>query len=149
MKLASLLIGVLLFSTSLCNDIPAHIKSYTQNISNQCKIRSKVTEEDMKVIKSYRIPTTQTGKCYLQCLLEKMGIIYNGKYRKTGVLATFDSLLKGKPDYRKSLKKIADKCEKEIGSDPVNEPCGLAVKIFECLKKYENRINVRLPTQYL
>lgn len=143
---------ILLISLSYIScDTPEHIKAYTESISKQCKAKTKVTEEDLQVIKLNQIPETTTGLNYLQCLLEKMGVIVNGKFRKQGMFTTFDSLIKGKEkeERKKILKKIADQCEKELSDQKCNEPGCMGRKVFECLRKFEHMVEVHLPTKYL
>lgn len=73
-------VGVL----GVADGVPEHIKSFTMNISKQCKAKVKPSKDDLELIKENVIPDSKTGLCYLQCLLEKMGVIVNEKFRSKG-----------------------------------------------------------------
>ncbi|NP_001155983.1 odorant-binding protein 11 precursor [Acyrthosiphon pisum] len=46
------------------------------------------SEDDLIVLKSYKVPSTETGKCLMKCMITKLGLLNDdGSYNKTGMEA--------------------------------------------------------------
>lgn len=54
---------------------PAEKFERDKKILQDCKISTKATDEDIKIIFEHGVPTTHTGKCLVACTQEKVGIV--------------------------------------------------------------------------
>nr|XP_022909577.1 general odorant-binding protein 19d [Onthophagus taurus] len=98
-----------------------------------CKSQSKATEEDIKMIRNKKLPTTREGLCLIECLLDGLNVMENGKLNKQGAINVFTSTIKGDSNKIKIITRIVNTCEKKVG----NDRCYNAGKIVNCLMSRE------------
>ncbi|GLV45710.1 hypothetical protein CBL_02730 [Carabus blaptoides fortunei] len=129
--------------------VPREVINLTRKLSKFCTGKTNVTEEDIQVIKQEKVPETRSGLCFLECLLERLGVIVKGQFRKHGVITAFEPMMKHNPERRKILKKVGEDCALEIEGKVFPECGDLAKELLQCFKKYENFCDIKIPSEYL
>ncbi|XP_025421304.1 uncharacterized protein LOC112691341 [Sipha flava] len=101
------------------------------------------SEDDLVIAKSYAVPTSESGKCLMKCMINKLGMLNDdGTYNKTG---TKLALKKHWSEWPEDLiNKINDSCYEEAQkvSLDVIATCGYAYEVTACINKRTKDANV-------
>nr|AYN61082.1 odorant-binding protein 21 [Yemma signatus] len=117
------------------------ISSKDMEILKECRTKNNISLGDLlKGAEKQEIPTTENGKCFLQCVMEKAGVIKDDKINVDRAKAINAKKLKDKPDFKDKADKIADLCSKEVTKP--DGKCEFAVKISECAMKHAKEMGV-------
>nr|AGE97633.1 odorant binding protein 3 [Aphis gossypii]AGP04977.1 odorant-binding protein BP3 [Aphis gossypii] len=94
------------------------------------------TEDDLVIVKSYKVPTSDTGKCLMKCMISKLGLLNDdGSYNKTGMEA---GLKKYWSEWSTdTIESINNKCYEEalLVSKDIIATCNYAYVVMACLNK--------------
>nr|AEX65663.1 odorant binding protein 3 isoform 1 [Drepanosiphum platanoidis] len=94
------------------------------------------SEDDLVVVKSYKVPSTETGKCLMKCMITKLGLLNDdGSYNKTGMEA---GLKKHWSEWStEKIENINNKCYEEalLVSKEVVATCNYSYTVMACLNK--------------
>lgn len=128
-------------------NISPQLVSLVQKCAKSCKTASKVTKEDLEIINLKKIPATETGLSFLECIMEKLGVIRRKKFVKQAVGTTFAALVKNNPEKKAQLKKISEECAVELKKieDQCTKHGDMANHVLKCFEKYKNDFDVSLP----
>ncbi|VVC30725.1 Pheromone/general odorant binding protein [Cinara cedri] len=98
------------------------------------------TKEDIDVMKDYSIPSTETGKCFMKCLCEKLDMLNSyGEYSKA---RTMEMLKKYWPETPANIAaKVNDVCYGEALKISPTESgtCNYYYKIKSCMNTQYKR----------
>ncbi|CAG9810405.1 unnamed protein product [Chironomus riparius] len=121
----SIIILIVAASMTLAID-PAEKKAQMMQIYSDCKASTNAKDDDIPKVMLDAKPTTHEGKCMFSCVMDKMGIITNGKLNQSGMLAWAESM--------SASTSIVDTVMTECGglSDP--DPCESATTIGLCFR---------------
>ncbi|XP_016660903.2 uncharacterized protein LOC100575313 [Acyrthosiphon pisum] len=96
----------------------------------------KASEDDLVVVKSYKVPSTETGKCLMKCMITKLGLLNDdGSYNKTGMEA---GLKKYWSEWStEKIEAINNKCYEEglLVPKEVVATCDYSYTVMACLNK--------------
>ncbi|CAG9810404.1 unnamed protein product [Chironomus riparius] len=113
---------------------PAEKKAQMMQIFTGCKASTNANDDDIANLMMHAKPTTQEGKCMFSCVMEKMGIITDGKLNQPNMIAWAESM--GAPT------SAVDTIVAECGglSDP--DPCESATIIGLCFKTVSRKLGI-------
>lgn len=112
--------------------------SFTQEQIKEAGKLCKAVQEDLDVVLKYEVPSTETGKCLVTCILKLVKTINaDGPY---DVNIALESLKKNWPEIPvEKLEEHADKCRNEmtgLESLAKTNNCEYGHKVAVCLNKY-------------
>nr|WMS58727.1 odorant-binding protein 4 [Neotoxoptera formosana] len=94
------------------------------------------SEDDLAIVKNYKVPTSETGKCLMKCMITKLGLLNSdGSYNKTGMEA---GLKKYWSEWSTDkIETINNKCYEEAlsVSKDVIATCNYSYAVMACLNK--------------
>lgn len=127
--------------------ISPQVVSLVQKCAKLCKVPSKVTKDDLEIINLKKIPETETGLSFLECIMEKLGLIRRKKFVKQAVITTFAPLVKNDAVKKALLKKISEECAVELKKieDKCTKHGDMANHVLRCFEQYKNDVDVSLP----
>ncbi|XP_037976551.2 uncharacterized protein LOC105389207 [Plutella xylostella] len=80
-------------------------------------------------------PFPEKAACVVKCLLNKIGIVKNDKYSKSGFLTLITPLVMANKKKLEHMKSVADNCDQEVNHKEAT-PCQLGNEITACIFKY-------------
>ncbi|XP_050442808.1 uncharacterized protein LOC126846940 [Adelges cooleyi] len=92
------------------------------------------SEEDLAIAKAYKVPTTETGKCLIKCMISKLGLLNaDGSYNKIGTAAALKQYWTEWSHDKIEL--INDKCyaEASTAAPDVIPTCNYAYSVMACI----------------
>jgi len=116
---------------------------YTPEQIDQLGKACNASEDDLTVAKAYKVPTSETGKCLMKCMINKLGMLNDdGTYNKNG---TEDALRKYWSEWaNESITQINNQCydEAKLVSPDVITTCNYAYEVMACLNKQAKLLGV-------
>lgn len=122
----------------------AAMKDAAMVLINDCKTKVGATDADLEMLKMKKIPETQEGLCLIECILNTVKMMENGKFSKDGAIQAITPAMKGDDEKIGKMKKMMDVCEKEIGEGD-SDPCKTAKLIVECTSKHGPEYGFNYP----
>ncbi|XP_037029894.1 general odorant-binding protein 19d-like [Bradysia coprophila] len=113
------------------------------DILNNCKGAEGASEDDALGIMTHSIPTTKTGSCLNICVMEKTGIVKDGKFSLEGAVQIAG--MGGDPQKATNIATLGAECVSLVGADR----CDLGTKIMECLHKGSAALGINPATDLM
>ncbi|KAK9879582.1 hypothetical protein WA026_006647 [Henosepilachna vigintioctopunctata] len=107
------------------------IKEISDSILQECKTETKAKDDDILIFNQSKLPTSREGLCMVECFLDKVGMMSDGKYNKEGIVAALQTVIKDDNEVKK-LKTVAEVCYEKIGVG-VADRCENAKSTLTCL----------------
>lgn len=120
------------------------MKEAAMMLVNDCKVKVKASDADVKALKEKKIPDSHEGLCLIECLFSTAKIMENGKFSKQGTIDLVEPAMKGDAGKIKKMKSMMDECEKEIG-DGDADPCKTAKLIAVCTTTKGKSFGFKFP----
>ncbi|VVC29376.1 Pheromone/general odorant binding protein [Cinara cedri] len=121
----------LLLVVSLCCLVTGR---FTTEQIDQYGKACNASEEDLAVAKQYKVPTSESGKCLMKCMISKLGLLNDdGTYNKQG---TEEALKKYWSEWPvNKIEQINDKCYEEAKkvSSTVVSTCIYSYHVMACI----------------
>nr|QPZ88893.1 odorant binding protein 1 [Diaphorina citri] len=115
------------------NNILQTVSYSTKEFDNLAKV-CNVSAEDLEICKKYEVPDSESGKCFLRCALQKLGMMNPaGDIDKE---ASIQTMIKSWPRFSSELNtELFTECYNQV--QPVTKElagtCELAYKLMKCL----------------
>ncbi|KAL1464940.1 hypothetical protein WDU94_004541 [Cyamophila willieti] len=125
---------LLCFACLLISNIQ-QIDSYSKkDFDTLALVCPNVTKEDLDICKNFEVPDSPSGKCFLRCALQTMGMMTkSGGIDKDNSIQT---MIKSWPNFSAELNtKIFTKCYDQVHplENELTGTCELAYKLMKCL----------------
>ncbi|XP_075156990.1 general odorant-binding protein 19d-like [Haematobia irritans] len=125
--------GVLLFVTVVLCYVKADEELTKENavaVAMACKEEKGATDADVEALRAHEGALTQEGKCMAACVMEKFGVLVDGKLVKDRAIEVGAAIYQ---DDAEKATALVEACEDlEVDSDP----CEAAVQYGACFKEH-------------
>ncbi|XP_026482315.1 general odorant-binding protein 28a-like [Ctenocephalides felis] len=120
----------------------AEVKNFLMDLGKTCSAETGATEADIEGLLKKEVPTTPTGKCLINCIYKKIGLMKDGKYSSEGAIRTGGLLHDDDSEEMEKIKKMADACEKEAKH---TDECEHAAEALGCALRMAKELNFPIP----
>ncbi|KAJ6639544.1 General odorant-binding protein 19d [Pseudolycoriella hygida] len=141
--LLKLVFLVYVFQASAKPLTPEESQAMFVDILTNCKAAEGASEDDALGIITHSVPKTKTESCLHACVMEKTGVVANGKFSMEGALQLAG--MSGDPQKPKNVAVIGADC---VSLDVVDR-CELGQKIMACLHKGAATIGIYPATDMM
>ncbi|XP_067012043.2 general odorant-binding protein 56h [Anabrus simplex] len=114
-----------------------------EKIVEECKKEHAIPEAELEGLKMVNAPESEEGKCFVGCVLEKMGVVQDGKFSKKTAEMHAKKKMNGNPEELEKHLQLINKCNDEVGSH--DDKCETGPKLMECIKTYAPGLGIILP----
>ncbi|XP_070507878.1 general odorant-binding protein 28a-like [Chironomus tepperi] len=131
--ISSIIIIIVAASITLAID-PEEKKAQMMKVFMECKSTTNANDDDIAKMMMHAKPSTHEGKCMFSCVMEKMGIIVDGKLNQPNMIAWAESM--------GAKTSVVDTVMAECGglSDP--DPCEAATILGLCFKTVSKKSGI-------
>ncbi|XP_013148589.1 PREDICTED: uncharacterized protein LOC106111140 [Papilio polytes] len=109
--------------------------------AKSCVNHVNATQEDLEYLRNDP-PYPEKSSCIIMCLLEKVGVVKNNKYSKTGFMMAVSPLVLAKKSKLEHMKTVSENCDKEVNHHDI-VPCQLGNEIITCVYKYAPELHLK------
>ncbi|CAH1391407.1 unnamed protein product [Nezara viridula] len=120
-----------------CNGISPELKTAIE----ECKAEHNVESDQIKeAIENKKLPETENGQCFMSCVMEKMGVIKDGKIDMDKAMEHYEKKVKD-PENRQKANEVAKRCANVQGTDA---KCSLATELVKCVVKTAEELQLEM-----
>ncbi|CAH1391405.1 unnamed protein product [Nezara viridula] len=110
---------------------------------DECKNQHNLDSDQIKTaFDKKEIPETAHGKCFMSCVMEKMGVLKDGKIDLDRILEINRKKFKD-PENLGKADEIANRCANV--ESPDSEECSLATELAKCALKNAIELKLEVP----
>ncbi|CAK1589320.1 unnamed protein product [Parnassius mnemosyne] len=99
------------------------------------------TQEDLELLRKDP-PYPEKSSCIIMCLLEKIGIVKNNRYSKSGFMMAVAPIVLARKKQLDHMRTVSENCDKEVNHEGVT-PCLLGNEIVTCIYKYAPELHMK------
>nr|AYN07355.1 odorant-binding protein 14 [Yemma signatus] len=120
------------------------ISDKAKEIIKECKEAHNIELEKLvQAVEKHELPTSEDGKCFMECVMEKGGVLADGKVNADRAKELSAKKLADKPDIKAKVDQVIDMCSKEV-TNPGGK-CNLGVKLAECAMNHSKELGIPAP----
>ncbi|XP_050355768.1 uncharacterized protein LOC126776939 [Nymphalis io] len=108
--------------------------------ARSCMEKINATESDLMDLRKDP-PFPHKAACIVTCLLEKIGIVKDKKFSKSGFMVIITPLVLQNKKKLDHMKTVSENCDKEIKAD--DDSCKLGNEIPHCIFKYAPELHFK------
>ncbi|CAH1391406.1 unnamed protein product [Nezara viridula] len=137
-----IVVVLVLACTFSCNGISPELKTAIEG----CKAEHNIESDQIKeAIGNKKLPETENGQCFMSCVMEKMGMIKDGKIDMDRAMELNAQKFKD-PENLQKANEVAKRCADVQASDT---KCSLATELLKCVVKNAKEVQLELPKEEL
>ncbi|KAE8573009.1 general odorant-binding protein 56h [Halyomorpha halys] len=111
---------------------------------DECKTEHSIESGQIKeAVEHKKLPETENGRCFMSCVMEKMGVIKDGKIDQERVLEINKMKFKN-PESLEKANEVAKRCANVEGTD---ERCSLATEMVKCAMENALELKLEMPEE--
>nr|AYN07358.1 odorant-binding protein 17 [Yemma signatus] len=115
-----------------------------QKIIGDCATETDVDlDKIFESAKNEQLPTTESGKCFVECVMEKSGMLEGGKVNVEKVREISEKHFGDTPELKEKADKVADICVAEV-TNPGGK-CEFATALAACAMKRGKEMGIPHP----
>nr|ALI59664.1 spermatophylax protein 3 [Gryllodes sigillatus] len=115
--------------------------SKVKEIMNTCnKGSSAISQEELKAMLSMKIPSSESGKCFVGCVLEEIGMLKGGGFSSAFAEELAKAKLQEHPEELGEALKLIKKCSDEVAG--YDDKCETGPKLLECIKDFASGLGI-------
>nr|AXB87325.1 odorant-binding protein 10 [Tropidothorax elegans] len=112
-------------------------------IVNECRTTYNIEIDQIKSgIENKKLPETENGKCFVECVMEKGGVLADGKLNVDRAKELNAKKLAEKPDIKEKADQVIDAC-KDVAKP--EEKCEYGVAITKCVIEHSEKLGIPAP----
>ncbi|XP_068623174.1 uncharacterized protein [Battus philenor] len=138
---AHVLIYCISAQTALENPVANVIRKSMNATAQSCMTRENATQEDLEYLRKDP-PYPEKSSCIIMCLLEKVGVVKNNRYSKSGFMMAVSPLILAKTKKLEHMKAVSENCDKEVNHQELTH-CQLGNDIITCIYKYAPELHIK------
>lgn len=81
-------------------------------LGTECQNESGASDADVEIMYAKDIPTSPEGKCLHACIMEKVGMIKDGKFSTDGFVEVTKMVTDNNENLVKAAKEVSEECVK-------------------------------------
>lgn len=113
------------------------LKRSLTTILTECMTKSGADIPDLQAISEKRLPDTHAGLCMVECALEHMKIMIDGKFDAESALRTISPFLRFQPSKLRQMTELAVLCDREVKDNSQGkDKCDIAKLVVRCIGKH-------------
>nr|AYN07361.1 odorant-binding protein 20 [Yemma signatus] len=97
----------------------------------------------LEAVEKHSLPTTENGKCFMECVMTKGGVISGGQVVVEKAHQLASKKLAGKPEMKEKVYQVIDKCASEVSNPGGN--CEFGPALGACALKYGRELGIPAP----
>nr|QCZ25102.1 odorant binding protein 45 [Nezara viridula] len=106
----------------------------------ECQGKHSISpDEVVAAVKDKKLPESENGKCFMECVMEKFGVLNDGKFDPEKAKSIASGKIGNKPELLEKVNTVIDKCNAEV-SNPGK--CEYGVGLAKCAMKYAKEMNI-------
>ncbi|KAG6442930.1 hypothetical protein O3G_MSEX002570 [Manduca sexta] len=123
------------------NPFTSVVRKALINTARSCMVHVNATQEDLEYLRKDP-PFPEKASCIVKCLLEKIGVVKNNKYSKSGFMMVVTPLVFANKKKLDHMKTVSENCESEIVHKE-SSPCDAGNEVTTCIFKYAPELHLR------
>ncbi|XP_054264807.1 uncharacterized protein LOC128987803 [Macrosteles quadrilineatus] len=118
-----------------------------RNMTMKCAKDTGATQDDVDIAMRMEIPTTDTGKCLIKCLLKGRGMMTPEGAFAPNTTAEFLTMAYRNETLKEEFKQLANYCYEKLKMQPMSnlDSCEFAYDIATCTEEYQKSLFLRNP----
>ncbi|XP_026482103.1 general odorant-binding protein 19d-like [Ctenocephalides felis] len=98
-------------------------------IGKDCAVETGASSDDIEKLLQKNIPDSKAGKCMINCVYKKLGVMKDGKYHPDAGIEVSAMVHEHDSELMEKVKKIATECDSEAKGE---DECEIAAKAMAC-----------------